>query len=52
MFTHGLREIGSIVNLTKSDPDSIDCLPTDWVSGNEEMMTNDDNLESTSTLLN
>ena len=27
-------------------------LVTDWVSGNEEMMTNDDNLEPTSTLLN
>ena len=24
----------------------------DWVSGNEEMMKNDDNLDSTSTLLN
>ena len=25
---------------------------TDWVSGNEKMMTSDDNLQSTSTLLN
>ena len=30
----------------------IDDFRCDWVSGNEEMMTNDDNLESTSTLLN